>query len=219
MISREKVYDDQWKKAPDEGIARLEFEAVLNWVKRGSKVLDLGCGDGSLGSRLIKENNCRVWGADVSGLAVDLANEKGITAQVADLDHEELPFEDRFFDHVVLCDVLEHVFFPKKVLEEAKRLTKDSLIVAAPNVAYWSARLDLLRGHFPRAPLFGFSWYDSDHVTLFSYRDFLKLAEEMGLKMARKHFVSSHRIEKLPFLKLALPSLFALVFVVELKKT
>ncbi|HAW60159.1 MAG TPA: hypothetical protein DCW86_01645 [Actinobacteria bacterium] len=213
-----KVYDDQWEKAPDAGIERLEFETILEWVRPGSRVLDLGCGDGSLGSRLIKEKDCLVWGVDVSGLAVDLAKKKGVVARVGDLDHEELPFEDGFFDHVILCDVLEHVFFPKKVLEEAKRLTRDGLIVAAPNVAYWSGRLDLLRGYFPRAPLFGFNWYDSDHVTLFSYRDFLRLTQEMDLKVERRHFIGPHRIEKVSFLKRVFPGLFALVFVVELRR-
>ncbi|MDI6892270.1 MAG: methionine biosynthesis protein MetW [Actinomycetota bacterium] len=216
--SRGKLYDDQWRRAPDAGIERLEFETILEWVSPGSKVLDLGCGDGSLGSRLIEEKDCRVWGVDVSGLAVNLANKKGVVAQVGDLDHEKLPFEDGFFDYVILCDVLEHVFFPKKVLEEAKRLTRESLIVAAPNVAYWSGRLDLLRDYSPRAPLFGFNWYDSDHVTLFSYGDFLKLIQKIGLKVERKHFIAPHRIEKISFLKRVFPGLFALVFVAELRR-
>jgi len=217
-MGRQKIYDDQWSKASRAGIERAEFQKIMEWVRPRSVVLDLGCGDGSLGSRLIKEKDCRVWGVDVSRLGVDLASEKGIVARVSDLDHENLPFEDGFFDYVILCDVLEHVFFPKKVLGEAKRLTKERLIVAAPNAAYWSGRLDLLRGYFPRAPLFGFNWYDSDHITLFSYQDFLKLTEDMDFRVERRHFITTHRIDKIPFLKEVLPGLFALVFVVELKK-
>ena len=119
----------------DNKTNRIEFEIIASMVEYNSSVLDLGCGDGTLGEKLIKERNCKVVGIDISKVAVEYAKRKGVNAIVGDLD-EPLNFGDNTFDYVILCDVLEHLFDPMFALKEALRVRKKYVIVAFPNFAY-----------------------------------------------------------------------------------
>ena len=208
----EQAAKDYWEAKPkDAKIERLEFEPIVAWVKEGSKVLDLGCGDGTLGKLLI-DKGCDVYGLDISSEAVRRAKAKGIKAQKYNID-TPLPFEEDSFDIVVACDVFEHVYFPHKLLSECRR-TAPRLIIASPNVAYFKARFQLLfGGRFPKSPLFDDNWYDTLHIRLFSYKDFLDLASKYGMRKSRADFCTS----KLPKALIRLiPNLLARVFILEL---
>jgi methionine biosynthesis protein MetW len=177
MKGRNQVIEEYYENA--EKIEREEFKPIIKWIKSNTKVLDVGCGVGSLGQSLTKEKNCEVWGVDVSNNAIRKAEEKGVKTSICDIDLG-LKFNNDYFDYVILCDILEHVYRPRFVLEEALCVAAGSVIVASPNVAYWIARLQLLLGRFPRAPLFGYEWYNTPHIHLFSYRDFKDLVRSFG---------------------------------------
>jgi len=158
---------------------RAEHEVIIQMVERGSSVIDLGCGDGGLGKRLIQGRGCRVWGIEVSREGVRKALENGVAATVGDLD-SGFPFETNRFDYGILAAVLEHVYRPRFVLEEALRISR-KLIVAFPNVAHAKSRLQLLMGRFPRKMLFGQHWYDTRHIHLFSLKDMREFLAARGL--------------------------------------
>lgn len=211
MKGRNQVIEKYYESI--EKVERKEFKPIIEWVKPNTKVLDVGCGIRSLGQSLITEKNCEVWGVDISNNAIHRAEKKGIKASIHDIDLE-LKFNDDCFDYVILCDVLEHIYRPRFALEEALRVG-GSVIVSSPNVAYWIARLQLLLGRFPRAPLFGYEWYNTQHIHLFSYRDFKDLLRSLGGIIVREWF----HAPKIPaFLKNSFPNLLGTIFVVEIEK-
>jgi methionine biosynthesis protein MetW len=115
-----------------------------------NRFLDVGCGDGSFSS-LLKEFSDEVYGLDISENAVKSANEKSIKAYVVNLDKEDLPFEDNFFDAVFCGEVIEHLYDTDHLLDEIHRVLKPNgfCIITAPNLASWHNRLILLIGFQP----------------------------------------------------------------------
>jgi methionine biosynthesis protein MetW len=150
-------YDEAWavKLARPEYATldrrwRSRWDFVADRVQPGSKILDIGCGDGVLGSRLVRERSCSVTGVDVSKYAIGQAGERGVQAQHVDIDTERLPFEDRVFDAVIASCVLEHVGRPEHVMSEAWRILEDGGIfyVSLPNPMTWKIRAFFLFGRF-----------------------------------------------------------------------
>jgi len=166
---------------------RSRYKIIKEWVKEGSKVLDLGCGEGSLGAILIREKQCEVYGIEIDEKGVEQAIKKGVKAIVGDLDMG-LNFPDNSFDYVVLNETLYMVYNPKRVLKEALRVGKE-VIVSFPNFAFWYARLELLsRGVFPKSVLYGYNWYDTRQIHLFSYKDFTNLVTKLNARVTRREF-------------------------------
>ena len=197
---------------------RKEFDIIIDMVESNSTVLDLGCGDGSLGEELMKRKKCKVFGIDISEVAVKHARRKGIDARVGNLE-EPLDFEDNSFEYVILCDVLEHLFDPLFTLKEAFRVSKKYVIVAFPNFAYFKSSLELLFfGIFPKSPLFGYDWYNSQHIRLFSYKDFLKALKDLNfnVRIVERKYISSKMFPKI--LVKFFPNLFASICVLKIDK-
>lgn len=208
-----EVYKDHSGK-----IWRKEFDIIVDMVDENSSVLDLGCGDGSLGEKLIKRKNCKVVGIDISETAVKHAKKRGVDAKVGNLE-EPLNFDANMFDYVILCDVLEHLFDPMFTLKEALRVSKKYVIVAFPNFAYLPSRFELVfLGIFPRFPLFGYEWYNSQHIRLFSIKDFKRSLRKLNfnIKIAQEEFISSGKIPK--YLVKIFPNLFASICIIKIDK-
>ena len=167
--------------------ARPEYGTLVAWTPRGSRVLDLGCGDGSLGARLIAEKACAVHGIEIDPAGVERALARGVQARVADVD-EGLAETDDAYDLAILNVTLHMVYRPGLVLGEALRVAPVAL-VSFPNFAWWPARIEALAGRFPRLPLYGYPWYESRHIHLFSWRDFGDLVRGRGARItAAEHF-------------------------------
>lgn len=130
----------------------LILELVTNRLKHQEirRILDVGCGDGSLIANLSDRDD--LFGVDISRKAVDLARQAGIDARLADVSCEKLPFEDGFFDIVYMGDVIEHLVNPDFAMEEVSRVLKPEryLVVSTPNLGSWLNRLLLLAGYQPR---------------------------------------------------------------------
>jgi methionine biosynthesis protein MetW len=189
-------------------VDRPEYATLIGWTPNGSRVLDVGCGDGSLANRLTKEKECNVTGLDLDPTAIEIARARGLDAQVTDVD-AGLPFPDRIFDVAIMNVTLHMVYRPGFVMAELLRVSRVALITF-PNVAHWIARLQLLGGHFPRRPLYGRHWYDTRHIHLFSWTDFRDLARELGAHVtASQHFGRDSRTPSA--LAAAWPNLFAAI--------
>ncbi len=168
-------------------VDRPEYATLIGWTPQSSRVLDVGCGDGSLGVRLAAEKDCVVTGLDLDPTGVEIARARGLDARVADVD-EGLAFPDGAFDVAIMNVTLQMVYRPGYVMSELLRVSRAALITF-PNVAYWMARLQLLGGRFPRRPLYGRHWYDTRHIHLFSWVDFRDLTHELGATIRdARHF-------------------------------
>lgn len=145
-FNKEK-YSKEWHPSKTEA---LRIDPVLKLIGRNKKVLDIGCYEGTI-SKCIADNNNEVYGIDISESAVKLAKEKGIDARVVDVEEEELPFSDGFFDVVAVAEVIEHIFDTDGFLEKIKRVIKKDgyLVLTTPNLASFGRRLLLLFGKNP----------------------------------------------------------------------
>lgn len=160
---------------------RPQFSVILSLVDTKSKVLDVGCGDGVLGEKLIKQRGCQVFGIDLDIIGVEESKRKGLKAQVWDADLK-LPFKENSFDIVICNEVLEYLKDPDFTLSELLRVARDKVIIEFPNMGFWFYRLQLLiLGKFPSLSLYGHTWWQTQFIKFFSYCDFLELP---GLKKA-----------------------------------
>lgn len=155
----DKYYKNYWKKrgkAKTKPIPNVPsflkkysvYGSILNQVKEGSRILDLGCGDGNVSSIYLSKN-CEVYGVDISKSACSLAKRKGIKTRVVDLNKSRLPFKSRFFDYVIGCDVLEHLIDPLAIVKEISRVLKKAgfFLLSVPNFARITNRFRMIIGN------------------------------------------------------------------------
>ena len=166
---------------------RPEYKYIVKWIEPRSKVLDLGCGDGSLGELLIKNKNCEVYGIEIDENGVKQSIAKGVKAILGNID-EGLNFEDKSFDYVVINVTLQMVYRPDFVMAEALRVG-EKVIASFPNFAHIIARFEVLLGRFPKSPLFGYEWYNTRHIHLFSVKDFLEYMKKLKVEIIKEQFL------------------------------
>lgn len=193
---------------------RPEYRYFLQWIKPQSKVLDLACGEGSLGGLLIDEKQCDVYGLEIDPLGVEQSLLKGIKAKVGDLDQGLKNFSDQSFDYVICNVSLQMLYRPGFVLEEALRVGKRA-IISFPNFGYWQNRLQLLKGNFPSFSLYGHSWHETRSIHLFSLNDFLDLVKEKDAKVYQARYLGANSFHEDKISKI-LPNLFATVCILEI---
>jgi len=139
------VKEDYYRNKPNE----IRIRKILKLIGLNKKVLDVGCYDGTIALRLIKNNN-EVWGLDASKEAVKSAKEKGVKAFIGNLE-EKFPFESETFDVIFAGEIIEHILDTESFLDEIKRVLKKDgeLILTTPNTASLARRIMLLVGLNP----------------------------------------------------------------------
>jgi len=197
-----------WAEREDTPGRRPEYDTLVRWTPRGSRVIDLGCGDGSLGARLIAEKGCVVRGVEVDPAGVERARARGVEARVGDVD-AGLEDADGAYDLAIMNVTLHMVYRPGFVMREMLRVAPVAL-VSFPNFAYWPARLEALAGRFPRRPLYGRAWHETRHIHLFSWRDFGDLLREIGARVTAAEHLGRGSLAP-GVLARAWPNLFASV--------
>jgi len=156
--------------------------AGASLLPQADRLLDIGCGDGSLILHLPVRPRI-VVGLDRTVSTAQLAQGKGYQVQCADLNARYLPYRDRVFDAVACLDVIEHVLDPRHLLRELARVLrpKGVLVLTTPNIRYYGHILTLIRGRFPRTsgdP----EGYDGGHLHYFTFTDVRRLLEEAGFR-------------------------------------
>lgn len=161
---------------------RRGYSLIEKWVCEGARVIDLGCGDGSLLTSL-KEKKIS-FGKDIAESCVRSCLNKGINARVGRIDEELKDIEDDSFDFAICNVTLQMVMYPEVTLKEMKRISKYQ-IVSFPNFAYLLNRLELLfKGRMPRRLLGGYDRYNTGHINQFSIKEFKKIINSLiGLKI------------------------------------
>lgn len=161
-------------------LLRADLRLITGIVPRGSRVLDLGCGDGSLLAHLRDERGCTVRGIELEHANIASAIEQGIPVTQADLDEGLSGFPDGVFDVVVLSQTLQVVRRPAFVLKEMLRVGHRG-IVSFPNFGYWKVRGYLAwKGRMPVSRSIPYSWYDTPNIHHTTIRDFREFVEANG---------------------------------------
>ena len=167
---------------------REEYNVIADWIKEGSSVIDLGCGDGSL-LALIEKLKCTTCeGRDISRSAVLATRKKGFEATVGRID-QKLPYKSKQFDYAICNVTLQMVTYPEILLSEMRRISKYQ-IIAFPNFAFILNRLELLfYGRMPQTMLSGYNWFDTGHIHQLSFSDFELFCKNNDIHIINKHFI------------------------------
>jgi methionine biosynthesis protein MetW len=212
-INDNRNYD--YSAHPDED--RKEYSIIVDYIQPNSTVLDLGCGNGTLLQRLLKEKNAVGTGLEISESGVNICRQRGLDVRYGRID-EPLPFKDNEFDYAVCNVTIQMVMYPETLLREMKRVSRYQ-IISFPNFAFWKNRMELLlKGRMPRRMLFGYSWYSTGHIHQLSINDFQQLLHEVGGMSVESRWIDRSSIAARNFLNVLFPNLFQLLAVFVIKK-
>ncbi|MFD0668180.1 methionine biosynthesis protein MetW [Ramlibacter sp. MAHUQ-53] len=159
---------------------RTLMQAIARMVPEGSRVLDLGCGDGALLELLMRERRCTGYGVELSDANVLACAKRGVNVIQLNLDEGLAMFDDDSFDVVLQIDTLQHLRNTETMLVETARVGRQG-IVAFPNFAHWPNRLAVLRGRMPVTKRLPYQWYDTPNIRVGTFKDFEVLATKNRL--------------------------------------
>lgn len=159
---------------------RFDFEVIARWIKPGERVLDLGCGDGSLLKFLQAEKGIRGYGIENDPESVERCIRNGVNILQFDLERGLAGFEDDSFDHVIMSLSLQTVRHTEKLLAEMLRVGHEA-VVSFPNFAYWKHREAIAGGHMPVSKHLPYQWFNSPNVRFFTIADFEDLCADRGI--------------------------------------
>ncbi|EJF91581.1 methionine biosynthesis protein MetW [Bartonella tamiae] len=163
--------------------ARTDFDVIAQFIKPGSRVLDVGCGNGELLHLLQTERQVEGRGVELSQKGVDQCLIKGLSVIQGDADSDLIYYPDSGFDYVILSQTLQATRHPKVVLEQLLRIGERA-IVSIPNFGYWRARFHLLfRGRMPVTKELPYSWHDTPNIHFCTIEDFVDLVKDVGAKV------------------------------------
>ncbi|GAB3767672.1 methionine biosynthesis protein MetW [Ramlibacter monticola] len=159
---------------------KATLHTIAKLVPPGSRVLDLGCGDGALLDLLQRERGCTGYGIEIDDENLLACVRRGVNVIQLNLDQGLTVFEDDSFDVVLQIDTLQHLRNAEWMLRETARVGKLG-IVAFPNFAHWPNRLSVARGRMPVTKRLPYQWYDTPNIRVGTYKDFEVLATKNRL--------------------------------------
>ncbi len=171
------------------GCPDSDLQYIVDLVEPGSRVLDLGCGNGELLKELQTRKKCFPQGVEISEACIQECVSKGLPVYHGDLDEGLADYSDRAMDYVILTNVIQVLHLPDQLIREAARVGK-KLIVSFPNFAHWTTRWQLaIRAQMPRTKRLPYEWYNSPNIHLTTIRDFTRLCESEGLQIQKRIFL------------------------------
>jgi methionine biosynthesis protein MetW len=174
-------------------LGRSDYAIIGAIVAPGSRVLDLGCGDGELLAWLALNKQVDARGVEISNAKVQRAIASGVSVYQGDIEEAVGDLPDKAFDYVILSQTLQETRSPLKVLREMLRVGSRA-IVAFPNFGHWRVRLShLWSGRAPKTKLFPHDWYDSPNIHFLTVHDFESLARNEGWTIERRIFLHGQR--------------------------
>ncbi len=170
---------------PDPSIS-LTDGLLMGEISRGSRVIDLGCGDGRLLVRLRDELDCQVQGVELDLDELYTGLNSGLPILRADLDEGLSSVPDQAFDFAVLSQTLQQLRLPSTVLLEMQRISKRSLVVV-PNFAHWNVRWQVIRsGRAPVTETLPYEWHNTPNLHFMSMHDFRDLANSLKFRIVKE---------------------------------
>ena len=173
---------------------KKEFKVIADLLPSNTRVLDVGCGDGSLMNLLVKEKNIEVRGLELEKQNVQECIYKGLPVIQGNAETELYQFPDQSFDYVVLSQTLQAFYKPDEVLKELLRIGK-SVIVSIPNFGYWKVRTSLLFfGKMPMTKTLPHSWHNTPNLHMCSIKDLFNYCDEQNIKIQKVIGVNEDKI-------------------------
>ena len=164
---------------------RTDLRLIADMIEPGSRVLDVGCGNGDLLEMLWQEKRVDARGIEIGQEGVRACVSRGLSVVQGDADTDLDDYPSSAFDYVVLSDTLQAMHRPRDVLANLVRIAQRA-IVSLPNFAYWKVRLTfLLRGRMPVTGELPHQWYETPNIHFCSLRDFVVLCREMDIAIER----------------------------------
>ena len=158
------------------------MHSIARLVPPGSRVLDLGCGDGALLAHLQATRQCSGYGVEIDDAKVHACVKRGVNVLQLNLEDGLNMFGDDAFDVVLQIDTLQHLRNAETMLRETVRVGRVG-IVAFPNFAHWFNRLSVLQGRMPVTKRLPYQWYDTPNIRVGTYADFGDLARKNQLRI------------------------------------
>ncbi len=185
-------------------VVRVDLHHIADMIDVGSRVLDIGCGDGALLDYLVHNRQVDGRGIEISTKGVNACVSAGLSVIQGDADTDLEDYPDHAFDYVVLSQTLQAIRAPKAVLEQLLRIGRRA-IVSFPNFAYWRVRWQIaVNGRMPVNKTLPYQWYDTPNIHFCTIRDFVALCDELGITVERSIALNRkgipHRIRSSPFI-------------------
>jgi methionine biosynthesis protein MetW len=165
---------------------RADFATIAGWIAPRARVLDLGCGDGSLLAYLTRERGAAGYGIEIEDAGVLASLRNGINVLQSDLESGLAGFDDASFDCVILSQTLQAMRHTEDIVNEMLRVGREA-IVTFPNFGHWTHRLQILRGRMPVSSSLPYQWYDTPNIHLCTVADF-------DAFLMQRHFAIENRV-------------------------
>jgi methionine biosynthesis protein MetW len=170
---------------PQTAVTRIDLLLVAGMVEAGSRVLDVGCGDGELLSLLTDTKRVDARGMEISQKGVNDCVARGLSVVQGDADVDLADYPDDGFDYVILSQTLQATRNPRLVLEQMMRIGKRA-IVSFPNFGHWRIRWQIaVRGRMPITENLSYAWYETPNIHFCSIRDFVNLVELIDARIVK----------------------------------
>jgi methionine biosynthesis protein MetW len=166
-------------------MTRSDLEPIVRWVAPGARVLDLGCGDGSLLKDLWQAKRAPGYGVEIDDTGVLACLRNDVNVLQMDLEDGLSAFRDGSFDYVILSETLQAIRHTEQLVREMLRVGREA-IVSFPNFGYWKARMQVFFGRMPVSGELPYQWYDTPNVHLCTVRDFEAFCERQGVRILER---------------------------------
>ena len=193
-----------------------EVDLIKHWIKPDSRILDLGCGDGTVLYRLQKELGISGYGLEIDAHNITECIRKGINVIEQNLDLGLNNFPDQSMDLAIMLQTLQAVKRPDHLLEEMLRIAH-AAIVTFPNFSHWRCRIQLsMKGKMPVSKAIPHQWYSTPNIHLCTFQDFEALCRKMGISIISRSVINSQK--KTSFFATLWPNLFGEVALYKIVK-
>ena len=188
---------------------KKEFKVIADLLPKNVRVLDVGCGDGSLMSHLIKEKNIEARGLELKKENVTKCIYKGLPVIEGNAETELHQFPNQSFDFVILSQTLQAFYNPEKVLKDLLRIGK-SVIISIPNFGYWKVRTSLLFfGKMPVTKTLPNSWYNTPNLHMCTIKDLFHFCVEKNIKIKRAVGINEDKTSEIKKSNLEIKNFFS----------